>query len=65
MCQVMVIFNMSSAKVCSSDITETYFSDERVIWVAVTDYYIYSYLIVLLLFRVREVPLKYGVQQTT
>ena len=61
----MVIFDMGSAKVCSLDILETNVSDERVIWIAVTDYYIYSYLIVLLLFRVREVPLKYGVQWTT
>ena len=45
----LVNFNLGSAKVCSPAITETYFSYDKDIWIAVTDYYIYFYLIVLLL----------------
>ena len=42
-----VIFNLSSAKVCSTAIIETYFSYYKRIWIAVT--YYYMYLIVLFL----------------
>ena len=34
-----VIFNLGSAKVCSPAITETYFSFNKDIWIAVTDYF--------------------------
>ena len=34
-----VTFNFGSAKVCSPAIFETYFSHEKDIWIAVTDYY--------------------------
>ena len=44
-----VIFNLGSAKVCSPTIIETYFSYDKDIQIAVTDYYMYSYLIVLFL----------------
>ena len=44
-----VIFNLCSAKVCSLAIIKTYFSYDKGIWSAVTDYYLYLYLIVLFL----------------
>ena len=44
-----VIFNRVSAKVCSDAIIETFFPYQKNIWIAVTDYYIYVYLIVLFL----------------
>ena len=37
-----VIFNL-----CSATIIDTYFSYDRGIWIAVTDYYVYFYLILL------------------
>ena len=40
-------FNLSSAKVFSPVIFETYFSYHKDIWIAATDYYMYFYLIVL------------------
>ena len=40
-------FNVGSAKVCSPAIFETYFSYHKDICVAVNDYYMYFYLIVL------------------
>ena len=42
-----VTFNFGSAKVCSPAIFETYFSYDKDIWIATTDYYIHFYLIVL------------------
>ena len=42
-----VTFNYSSAKVCSPAIYETSFSYDKGIWIAVTDFYMYIYLIVL------------------
>ena len=42
-----VIFDLGSAKVCSSDIIEIDFSNDKDIWIAVTDYYMYFYLIIL------------------
>ena len=44
-----VIFNLVSAKLCSPTIIETYFSYDKDIWIAITDYYMYFYLIVLFL----------------
>ena len=38
-----VIFNLGSAKVCSPAINESYFSYDKDIWIAVTDYYMYFY----------------------
>ena len=43
-----VIFSLGSAKVYSPAIIEIYFSYDRDIWIAVTDNYMYFYLIVLL-----------------
>ena len=40
-------FNLGSGKVCSPAIFQTYFSYHKDIWIAVTDYYMYFYLIVL------------------
>ena len=45
----VVIFNLGSARVCSPAIIETYFTYVQDILIAVTDYYIYFYLIVLFL----------------
>ena len=42
-------FNLVSATVSSPCIFETYFSHRKDIWIAVTDYYMYLYLIVLFL----------------
>ena len=42
-----VTFNLGSAKVCSPAIFETCFSYHKHRWIAVTYYYIYFYLIVL------------------
>ena len=39
--------NLGSAKVCSPAIFERYFLYDKDIWIAVTGYYIYFYLIVL------------------
>ena len=44
-----VTFNLGPAKVCSPAIIETYFSCDKDIWIAVTGYYRYFYLIVLFL----------------
>ena len=41
-----VIFNLGSAKVCSPAIIQTYFSYDKDNSIAVTDYYMYLYLIV-------------------
>ena len=40
-------FNFGSDKVCSPAIFETCFSDDKDIWIAATDYYMYFYIIVL------------------
>ena len=42
-----VTFILGSAKVCSPAIFETYFSYDKDIWIAATDYYIHFYIIVL------------------
>ena len=42
-------FNLSFVKVCSPAIFETSFSYDKDIWIAVTDYYMYFYLISLFL----------------
>ena len=42
-----VPLNFGSAKVCSLAIFEICFSYDKDIWIAVTGYYIYSYIIVL------------------
>ena len=44
-----VISLLSPAKVCSAAIIETHFSYEKDIWITLTDYYMYFYLIVLFL----------------
>ena len=44
-----VIFNLDPAQVCSPAIIDTYFCNEKDIWIAITDYYMYCYLIVLYL----------------
>ena len=44
-----VIFNLAPAKVCSPAIIEMYFSYDKDIWIAVIDYYVYFYLILLFL----------------
>ena len=44
-----VILNLVPAKVCSPAIIETYFSYNKDLWIAVADYYVYFYLIVLFL----------------
>ena len=44
-----VIFDLGPAKVCSPAIFETYFSYDKDIWIAVTDNYMYLYLLVLFL----------------
>ena len=44
-----VTFYFGSAKVCSPDIIETNFSYDKDIWIAVANYYMYFYLIVLFL----------------
>ena len=44
-----VIFNLGLDKVCSAAIIETYFSIDKDIWIAVTDYYMNCYSIVLFL----------------
>ena len=41
-----VIFNLGNAKVCSPAIIEPYFSYDKDIGIAVTDYYLYFSLIV-------------------
>ena len=43
-----VTFNLGSAKVCSPVIFQTYFSDDRDMWIFLTDFYMYCYLMVLL-----------------
>ena len=45
----LVFFNFVLGKVCSPAIIETYFFCDKYIWVAVTDYYMYLYLIMLFL----------------
>ena len=45
-----VTFNFGFAKVCAPAILETYFSNDKDIWIAATDYYAYFYIIVLLLY---------------
>ena len=45
----VVIFNVGSAKVCSPAIIETYFSYDSNILIAIADYHMYFYLIVLFL----------------
>ena len=42
-----VTFNFGSAKVCSPAIFETFFSYDKDIWIAATDYYMHFYIIVL------------------
>ena len=42
-----VTFNCGSAKVFLPAIFETCFSDDKDIWIAATDYYVYFYIIVL------------------
>ena len=42
-----VTFNFGSAKVYSAAIFETYFSYDKDIWIAVTDYCMHFYIIVL------------------
>ena len=44
-----VIVKLGPAKVCSPAIIETYFSHDKDIWIAITDYFMYFYLIVLFL----------------
>ena len=41
-----VIFNLGSPKVCSPAIIETYFSSDKDMWIAVTNYCMYFNLIV-------------------
>ena len=43
------MFSLDPAKVCSLAIIEIYFFYDKDIWIAVTDYYMYFYLIVLFL----------------
>ena len=40
-----VIFDFGSAKLCSAAIIETNFSDDKDIWIAVTDYCVYFYFL--------------------
>ena len=40
-----LIFNLGSTKVCSPHKIQTYLSFDKNIWIAVTDYYMYFYLI--------------------
>ena len=42
-----VTFNFRFAKVCSPSIYETFFSYDKDIWIAATDYYVHFYIIVL------------------
>ena len=42
-----VTFDLNFAKMCSSAIFKTYFSHDKDIWIAVTYYYLYFYLILL------------------
>ena len=42
-----VTFNFGSAKVCSPAIFETFFSYDKDIWIAATDYFMHFYIIVL------------------
>ena len=42
-----VTFSFCSAKICLPAIFETYFSYDKDIWIAATDYYMSFYLIVL------------------
>ena len=42
-----VTFNFVSAKVCTPAIFKTSFSNDKDIWIAVTDYYMHFYIIVL------------------
>ena len=42
-----VKFILGFAKVCSPAIFETYFSYDKDIWIAATDYYMHFYIIVL------------------
>ena len=44
-----VIFNLGPAKVFSPGIIETHFSYHKDVWIAVTDYYLHFYLIVVFL----------------
>ena len=41
-----VTFNLGFANVYSTAIIETYFTYDKDIWIAATDYYLYFYLIV-------------------
>ena len=43
----MLSHGMTFAKVCSHAIFETYFSYHKYIWIVVTDYYTYFYIMVL------------------
>ena len=47
-----VMFSFGSAKVCSPVIFETCFSLEKDIWIAATDYYMYFYIHVIVLFSI-------------
>ena len=38
-------FNIGTAKVCSPAIFKTYFSCDKDIWIAATDYYMYFYIV--------------------
>ena len=40
-------FNFGSATLCSPTIFETCFSNDKDLWIAATDYYMYFYIIVL------------------
>ena len=42
-----VVFNLGSTKVCLPAMFETYFSYDKDIWIAATDYYMYFYFILL------------------
>ena len=44
-----VTINVGSVKMCSPAIFETSFSYDKDIWIAVTDYYMHFYIIVLFL----------------
>ena len=44
-----VTFNFGSAKVCSPAIFETSFCYDKDIWIAVTEYYMHFYIILLFL----------------
>ena len=43
----VVTFNLGPAKVCSAAIYDTYIAYHKDIWIAVTDYYMHFYIIML------------------